>query len=371
MKASFTATNCVLQSPCGARTRRCAFTLVELLVVVAIIGILIGMLLPAVQNARESARRVHCLNNIKQLGLALSNHESANKRFPSGSMAKEYPPVPSHPYTFYRWSALAQSLPYMENTSVRDLLDVSLPLYMPGAGYPISEANKIGIAKVLPDFLCPSDRGAPVKVGMGPTNYAVCAGSGAGGGTPFNANGIFYQNSHTRFKDITDGASHTVAASESLLGDDTPRDPSGVLAAGNSERSYKFLLRFSGPFDLTDAACAGSQNFNSSAATGNDPRGFAWCSGEYRSALYNHYYGPNALECDCVSSVTTDSTPPPAKPKLYSAFGWRAARSLHPGGVNVLYADGSARFVGDEIDLALWQSLATRASADNGGDSTP
>jgi prepilin-type processing-associated H-X9-DG protein len=103
------------------------------------------------------------------------------------------------------------------------------------------------------------------------------------------------------------------------------------------------------------------------ASSGNDPRGFAWCSGEYRCATYNHYYPPNAPICDCITSVTVDPTPPPAKPLLYSAYGWRAARSLHPGGVNILMADGSVRYIGDEVDLILWRGLSTR----NAGDPIP
>lgn len=350
-------------------TRR-AFTLVEVLVVIAIIGLLFALLLPAIQSAREGARRTQCLNNLKQLGLALHNHESAKKRFPPGSVSKQYPPDPSHPHTFYRWSALAQLLPYMEQENLRKLLDLSLPLYMPGPGYPISEPNKAGIAQVLPAFLCPSDFGEPVKNQMGPTNYVVCAGSGAGGGTPFKTDGIFYVNSTTTYADIIDGMSQTVAISESLLGTETARDSTGVFTAVSFERTYKFVLSFAGPPDLTDFKCNGSMNYNSAASNGNDPRGFAWCSGEYRCAMYNHYYPPNAKNCDCVTSVTSDPTPPPAKPVLYSAYGWRAARSLHPGGVNALMADGSGHFLRDQIDRTVWRAISTRAGSESNSEFT-
>jgi type II secretory pathway pseudopilin PulG len=332
-----------------------------LLVVIAIIGVLIGLLLPAVQNARESARRTQCLNNLKQVGLAILNFESSKKHLPSAAVSREYAADPSHPHSFYRWSALAQVLPYMENQTLHDLLDLSLPMYMPGGGYPISEPNKVGISQTLPAFLCPSDELRRLKPETAPTNYAVCGGSGARGGTPFDTDGVFYVNSATTFADIADGASNTMVVAESLLGEDTPRGIDGTFANASTERSYKFVLNFSGTPQLTDFRCEGSQNFNSSEGTGNDPRGFAWCSGEYRCATYNHYYPPNAAAYDCVASVTTDPTPPPAKPILYSAYGWRAARSNHLGGVNGALADGSARFFEEHVDRALWKAFATRA----------
>jgi hypothetical protein len=201
-----------------------------------------------------------------------------------------------------------------------------------------------------------------VKEGMGPTNYVACAGSGAGGGTPFETDGLFYVNSATTFAAITDGASNTIAFSESLLGEDTPHDAAGDFAGATPERSYKFILSFGGTPELTDENCEGSMNFNSTSSTGNDPRGFAWCSGEYRSASYNHYYLPNAAEFDCVASATTDPTPSPGKPILYSAWGWRTARSAHPGGVSAVWADGSCRFVANAVDAAIWRGLSTRAT---------
>ena len=102
---------------------------------------------------------------------------------------------------------------------------------------------------------------------------------------------------------------------------------------------------------------------------GNDPRGFAWCSGEYRCALYNHYYAPNAANFDCITSVTVDPTLPPQK--LYSAYGWRTARSAHPGGVNVLYADGSARFIDNGISPIAWKALSTRNATDDTAAESP
>lgn len=347
------------------RVKSTAFTLVELLVVIAIIGVLIALLLPAIQSARESARRTECLNNLKQLGVAAHNFVSSEKHFPPGSVAQTYPGEPSHPQTFYRWSALAHLLPYLENRVVHDLLDLSLPLYMPEAGYPIADRNKTGVAQILAEFLCPSDLRQSVKDQWGPTNYVACAGSGAGGGTPFDTDGIFYVNSTTTFAKVGDGSSHTAMMSESLLGEDTSFAASSGFGAATPQRNYKFSLGFTAVTDLTDAKCNGTRNFNSTASNGNDPRGFAWCSGEYRCALYNHYYLPNADDFDCITSVTVDPTMPPER--LYSAYGWRTARSVHPGGVNIVFADGAARFVQDSIELAIWRGLSTREATDAAG----
>src|SRR5690242_20695100 len=94
------------------RTAQNAFTIVELLVVIAIVGVLVALLLPAIQSAREAGRRTQCLNNLKQLGIALQNYVSAEKHFPAGLISKPYLGQNSHPQTFYRWSSLAQLLPY-------------------------------------------------------------------------------------------------------------------------------------------------------------------------------------------------------------------------------------------------------------------
>ncbi|MGD9632790.1 MAG: DUF1559 domain-containing protein [Pirellulales bacterium] len=349
------------------RVNSSAFTLVELLVVIAIIGILAALLLPAIQSSREAARRTQCMNSLKQLGIALHNYVSAANHFPPGQVARTYADQPNHPQTFYRWSALAHLLPYMENQSVSDLLDLSLPLYMPGAGYPIADKNKSGVAQALPEFLCPSDLGQPVKSAWGPTNYVACAGSGAGGGTPFETDGVFFVNSATTFAKLGDGSSHTVAMSESLLGEDTELNATSGFVGSTAQRTYKFTLNFSAVVDLTDARCDGTKNYNSALGNGNDPRGFAWCSGEYRCALYNHYYTPNAESFDCITSVTVDPTLPPQR--LYSAYGWRAARSLHPGGLNILLADGSMRFVDDGIDHTVWRAYSTREAQDDAASS--
>ena len=102
------------------------FTIVELLVVVAVIGVLIALLLPAVQAARESARRMNCLSNLKQLGLALHHFESANKHYPTGAESREYAASPNHAYNFYRWSTFAHLTPYLEQTSIYKALDLSV-----------------------------------------------------------------------------------------------------------------------------------------------------------------------------------------------------------------------------------------------------
>src|SRR5262245_28259531 len=192
-------------SPCACRARLWmpaprwharGFTLVELLVVIAIIGTLIALLLPAVQGSRESSRRTQCANNIRQLGLAMQSCESSLKRFPPGSDSKPYDPFPLHPHTFYRWSTLAHLTPYMEQSAVHNALRLDLPLYDPT--YAVTAENKPAVSQILGEFLCPSDRGQRLHKDFGPTNYAACSGSGNNGGSPHNADGVFFVNSKVR-----------------------------------------------------------------------------------------------------------------------------------------------------------------------------
>jgi prepilin-type N-terminal cleavage/methylation domain-containing protein len=105
------------------------FTLLELLVVIAIIGLLVAILMPAVQAARESARRSQCSNNLRQLALALNHYESARQAYPSGSVSRAYPEQRTTPHTFYRWSVLAQLTPYLEQSAAYNALDLTVPLY--------------------------------------------------------------------------------------------------------------------------------------------------------------------------------------------------------------------------------------------------
>ncbi len=218
--------------------------------VIAIIGILVALLLPAVQAARESARRMTCVNNLKQLGIANHNFYGAKRCFPTGADAKQYPAQPATPYTFYRWSALAHLAPYLEESTAYKSLDLNTPLY--GADLAITPRNAAGIAQLISVFLCPSDIGLAPEVGFGPTNYTACAGSGMGGGTPTKTDGIFYVNSATRIGDITAGSSKTACMSESILGRTTaaasPFDP---------QQDYHFVLAA----PLTDSVCCGGGDF--------------------------------------------------------------------------------------------------------------
>ncbi|QDV80987.1 DUF1559 domain-containing protein [Botrimarina mediterranea] len=332
------------------RSHQAGFTLVELLVVVAIIGILVALLLPAVQAAREASRRTSCVNKLRQVAVAMQNYVAAQGHFPSGAVSQANPDNPATPHNFYRWSALAAILPYLESGAAYDALDMTQPLYT-GVSGSVSAANVEPVKQTLAEYLCPSDQGLPVSDKFGPTNYAVCAGIGLGDpatpfddGSPADTGGLFGINSELRPAQITDGLSKTVLASESPLGVPRPSDPHDPVY------EYKMVT-----LPLTDAKCAGPADWNVS-----DPRGFAWANGEFRCALYNHYHTPNAAEADCMAAAIGGM---PAT--IFRAFGWRAARSLHPGGVNAALADGSVRFIGDDVDSAAWRAGATVAGGDS------
>ncbi len=295
-----------------ARSLR-GFTVVELLVVIAIIGVLVAFLLPAVQAAREGARRTACTNNLRQLGVATQNFYASMNAFPVGAESKAYPEQPSNQWTFYRWSSLAHLTPFLEEANAHDALDLTVPLY--DQSLAVTRVNTRGVALVLPLFLCPSDEGRIVSSGFGPTNYAACTGSGAGGGTPIDTNGVFFVNSHTRLSQITDGASHTALMSESILGPvkDSPvqKDP---------QVDYKFLF-CNTALPLTETRCNSAASWNQS-----DGRGFAWVSGEYRCALYNHYYLPNQPTFDCIAAKIDGG-----QQVQFTPFGWRAAQPPRRG----------------------------------------
>ncbi len=201
---------------------RCAFTLVELLVVIAIIGIMVGLLLPAVQAARESARRMSCTNHERQLGLALHNYHAAYDRLPAGWRVNQPSDEPG-------WSWGAAMLPFMEEQALYEKIDFSVAIDDP--------KHQSVREHAIATFICPSDVGDnlfwisdaaggtgddfgnadatdPKLFLIGKANYVAVFGTEEIEDDPFNGNGAFYGNSKTRFRDFLDGMSSTLILGE-------------------------------------------------------------------------------------------------------------------------------------------------------------
>jgi prepilin-type N-terminal cleavage/methylation domain-containing protein/prepilin-type processing-associated H-X9-DG protein len=328
--------------------RHRGFTLVELLVVIAIIGLLLALLLPAIQAAREAARRSQCANNLKQFGLALENHECAKKCFPAGL-------VSNLAGTEIYASAHAALLPYFEEGGLSSLWDQKKQF---------SQQPPAALATVLPIFVCPSnDKQNPAVLsalgnfGM-PTTYGVTDYVLSKGSTdtwcvtvrelPKDRRGCFYVNAATRVSEIEDGTSKTIAVGEGVGG------PNWPLCEGVNCQTALPAGEGTIPAQAWSIGAAGSVTFESIGIyyTG------IWAStlepANKRPVTASHLDVLALTDCRSSEEGGTHTTP--------------NFRSDHPGGVQFLFADGSARLIADSIDTASYRALSTIAGGDTASE---
>jgi prepilin-type N-terminal cleavage/methylation domain-containing protein len=331
----------LVELPVVSKWKRPAFTLVELLVVIAIIGILVALLLPAIQAAREAARRTQCTNGERQIGVALNNYVTQFKRLPMGHVSKLN--TSGQPKSYYSWITLI--MPFLEEMAIYDKVDLKVGLEDLNDA---NDPNTFFYHRIeLKTFICPSD----VEVGLindwygARGNYAANVGRGrmwmndtspwqcehigsidpnAPHITKCSTNqssmtrlGVFLVNYGRKLSEITDGTSKTVAVSEI-------RKVEGVDTRG--------ALHFS----------AGS--------------------------MYMHDFLPNDTASFDRSRYCekADYAPCLATQSQWAGYWSQAARSAHPGGVNVMLVDSSVRFVSENISEELWQAISTPD-----GDETP
>ena len=320
----------------SSRSRhRQAFTLVELLVVIAIIGILVGLLLPAVQQAREAARRMQCSNNLKQLGLAMHNYESSYKRFPPGNMVGSSFSV--------GLSVHSRLLPFLEQSNVYQLVDFNY-------AYNHVNNNPARLQNIS-TYLCPSDDFSKLAVTLGgPNSYYANSGTNILAGSPPTlasdpnfgmpeCNGIYYRDSRVRPGDIVDGLSNTVAFSEKIAGDgnngiSTPN--SDTFQPGTYPANADEAMRDCLAVNVTDLGKQGYSNV-----------GAPWIQAYHSTTLYYHVLPPNTRSCMF----------PPGRIAT-------TAGSRHSGGVSSVLCDGSVRFIAGSIEIGTWRAIGTRNNAE-------
>ena len=333
------------------RPKSTGFTLVELLVVIAIIGVLIALLLPAVQAAREAARRMSCTNNLKQLGLAMHNYVGTHRIFPNSGWSDSAHGYPTD------YSPTAKLLPYSEQKDLHDLIDFSVhPGGKFGLGaFGMADELRMIAGTAIPMFLCPSDperahhdlASGGVTVSFAGTNYAFNGGDGMDGNTnmatSIDKGGISWTDARIGVRDVTDGTSHTLAFTESLRGPcDSPE--------GQSTPDLQVYCATSCSVALAEAAESSGVGAVLSSTNGwNGKRLSQWLeSGMPTGPLMNGRFTPN--------SPIPDLTGGSAK--------LTAARSRHPGGVNACFCDGSVRFIDDTISSYTWHAMWSRAGGE-------
>ena len=324
------------------------FTLVELLVVIAIIAILVALLLPAVQAAREAARRMQCNNNLKQFGLALHNYHSAHGRFPPGTISKDEGGEgifrkPEWPYL------IVHLLPFLEQQGMLDLLDVNPPLTSPSR-YNAANVWPQGIQTAsVSTFQCPSDGYGDKRLNMdallGYTNTAKLFRS--------NYLGIF---SGANMQDVA------FRSGESGLY--TPGSYSSQFIRAYGARGERALFDINLSTKIRDITDGTSYTLMMvEHLTDNAFRGWFWTSQASASVIFA-WVTPNSSSPDHLSGCDLPGVNQPEmnlpcveESHLYPRTA--TARSRHPGGVDVVLADGSAHFISDTVDVNLWRALGT------------
>jgi prepilin-type N-terminal cleavage/methylation domain-containing protein/prepilin-type processing-associated H-X9-DG protein len=323
---------------------RRGFTLLELLVAIAVIGILVALLVPAVQAARESARRLKCRSNLKQIGIALHAYHDSHRVLPFGCGPDDDGPVSSiGSLGARRYSAQSQLLPYLEQANVYSLIDFQVATFHPfvNAGMGEPQLNEIGQSEAIngraavvtiPVFLCPSDLDR-LQILWGHNNYRGCNGGSWSGRL---GDGMFGQVSSVRFGNVSDGLSNTAMFSERCKGtwDDTLYDHLSDL----------YDLRGIWSEETFRQECGGLTPERARIYRQEIDSGQNWLEGNMNWTRYNHLLGPNRISCK--NGITWDGVA-------------MTASSRHPGGVNLLLGDGAARFVSDQIDEQVWRNIGT------------
>jgi prepilin-type processing-associated H-X9-DG protein len=321
--------------------------LIELLVTISIIGLLISIILPAVQAVRESARRAQCMNNLAQLGLALHNYEASYTSFPLNWRNPRVDPVRGHPFYIggRPFSALTRLLPFLDQEPLFASINFSIETYPSDdpseAPYP---QNLTAQTTRLSFYLCPSD-GVPTPSEYGSNyrgNFGVGPITATSQETYDSGNGFFSFPGVLGPRAFSDGLSHTVAYSERLRG-------TGAGGGVRPDRDFGNILVMPNCLDRdADYALLCCQLASAQDFPAYRMGGFTWFFGDFECTSFNHAQEPNGRIPDAISRWT----------------GIATARSAHSGGVNCLMADGSLRFVGESISRTVWRALGTR----NGGE---
>jgi prepilin-type N-terminal cleavage/methylation domain-containing protein/prepilin-type processing-associated H-X9-DG protein len=328
------------------------FTLIELLVVIAIIAILIALLLPAVQQAREAARRTQCKNNLKQFGLALHNYHDTYNSFPRFVQGSRYD---GNGDGWRSYSAHVMILPYVEQANLYSQINLNLNACCESGGAP---SNNDGLLnnKKLTAFLCPSDS-PPSNMGA-PNNYAVCMGPNTGFDADVNGgqqNGMFNRHMWVKMGDINDGTSNTIAVSEILTTDQggavgSQADLSRVREAASVKPEYANPRVW--PSQITKANVDTWGNAIKAITTINGNRvGDKWFHGQPGRTAINTLYTPN-------SPYPNGSFHCPGC--HFDGGTLIGARSKHTGGVQVLMADGAVKFISENVDWTTYQAIGGR-----------